>query len=277
MGATAAAGLLLTSCSAGLPARKQLIKTSFELQSEVVFTPRGWPQELRGDLYRPKSEKATPGILLIHGGGWTGGDKRHQMKSLAKRLAKRGYLVFNVTYRTTPEWQYPAPYDDLLQALAWMQENSQDLNLDPDRVATYGYSAGGHLAALVGLRARSQGIPVEAIVAGGAPSDLSLTRSELVENFLGGTRDEAPALYREASPVTHVSTESPPVFLYHARHDRIVWPDHSRILSKELGEKGIEHELVWTFGPGHISGFLFPGKAINSALSFLDEHLQTAP
>lgn len=269
--------LSLMSCSAGLPAKNAAMKTSFHRGEEVIYTPKDWPQALPGDLFLPDTKQPAPGVLLIHGGGWTGGDKRSQMRSLAKRLAKRGFVVLNATYRTTPEWQHPAQYEDLLQALRWMRANAKALNLDANRLATFGYSAGGHLAALVGLQAGSEGIPIRAIVAGGAPTNLNLTESRLVEMLLGGNRSEKPLAHREASPITHVTPESPPVFLYHASWDRIVWPIHARMMREKLMEKGVEHQFVHTAGPGHISGFLFPGKAIGSALTFLDRHLHSAP
>ena len=219
---------VLASCSAGLPTRDVAVKTSFEVKKEVVFTPAGWPQELKGNLYLPKSEKPAPGVLLIHGGGWTGGDKRSQMSSIARRLAKRGYVTFNVTYRSAPQYQHPAQYDDLVQALKWMRAHAKELNLDPDRLATFGYSAGGHLSALVGLQAEEEGIPIRAIVAGGAPADLTITDSPLVESLMGGSKSKLPEKFRDASPVSHVSPESPPVFLYHAPKDDLVWPVHVR-------------------------------------------------
>ena len=266
----------LTSCSAGLPTRNAAVKTSFEVRKDVVFTPASWPQKIEADLYKPKVETPAPGVLLIHGGGWTGGDKRNQMSSIARRLAKRGYVVMNATYRSAPQWQHPAQYEDLIQALKWMRANAQELDLDPNRLATFGYSAGGHLAELVGFQAEKEGIPIRAIVAGGAPSDLTITDSPLVESLLGGSREELPARFRDASPVTHVTSDSPPVFLYHARKDSLVWPLHSNELKKKLTEKGVEHEFVWTTGRGHISGFLLPGKAITKAIAFLDKHLRTA-
>lgn len=269
----ALASCLLTSCSAGLPVSKAAKRTGFEVQKDLVYTPEKWPIPLQGDLYRPKTSEPTPGVLLIHGGGWTGGDKRYQMSSIAQRLAKRGYLVFNATYRTTPEWQHPAQYQDLVQALKWMEANAGELNLDSTRLATFGYSAGGHLALLVGLQAESEGIPLRAIVAGGAPTDLTLTSSPLVELLLGGDRAAEPARHREASPVAHVTPMSPPVFLYHASHDKVVLPTHAEMLQRKLASKGVPYRFESTAGPGHISGFLFPGRAIGKALSFLDERL----
>ncbi|MGJ8722961.1 MAG: alpha/beta hydrolase [Roseibacillus sp.] len=266
---------VLGSCSAGLPRAGVGVKTSFESQKDVVYSPAAWPQEMKGDLYQPEVDMPAPGVLLIHGGGWTGGDKRHQMSAIARRLAKRGFVVFNATYRTTPEWQHPAQYEDLIQALKWMKAHAEELNLDSNRLATFGYSAGGHLSALVGLQAEKEGIPIRAIVAGGAPSDLMITDSPLVEALLGGRRDEMPARFREASPINHITSKSPPVFLYHAPKDSLVWPKHAFAFDKKLTESGVKHELVWTFGWGHISGFLLPGKAMGNAVAFLDEYLRT--
>ena len=267
---------VLASCSAGLPARNVAVKTSFESRKDVVISPASWPQEMKADLYVPNVDKPAPGVLLIHGGGWTGGDKRSQMSSIAKRLAKRGYVVLNVTYRSAPEFQYPAQYDDLILGLKWMKANAKEINLDSTRFATWGYSAGGHLSDMVGLQAEKEGFQVRAIVSGGAPTDLMITDSPLVRNLIGGSKTEMPEKFRAASPVNFVTSESPPVFLYHAPKDPLVWPVNVKTMDKKLTEKGVEHELVWTRGRGHISGFLLPGKAITKAIAFLDKHLRTA-
>ena len=267
---------VLASCSAGLPTRNAAVKTSFESQKDVVISPQGWPQKMEANLYVPKVDKPAPGVLFIHGGGWTGGDKRSQMSGIAKRLAKRGFVVLNVTYRSAPAYQYPAQYDDLILGLKWMKANAKEINLDPNRFATFGYSAGGHLSELVGLQATKEGFPIRAIVAGGAPTDLMITDSPLVRNLIGGSKTEVPAKFRAASPVNFVTSESPPVFLYHAPKDPLVWPVNAYTMEKKLTEKGVEHELVWTQGRGHISGFLFPGKAITKAIAFLDKHMRTA-
>ncbi len=264
--------LLLASCasqpvSSG-PPRKASVKSDFNVRRDIVFTPTDWPAPVKGDLYQPVGAKAAPAVLLVHGGGWTGKDGRWQMTGIAKKLAKRGYVVLNVTYRLAPRWIYPAPVDDLKQAVKWMRANAPELGIDSQRVSTFGYSAGGYLAALVGLDETQR---IQAIVAGGAPADLTLyPGGDLVPQFLGGTRQKIPERFREASPAFHVTRKSPPVFIYHGGADKLVPPEHAWNFIAALEQNKVPHEVYWIEGRDHIASFLLPAGSIDAAVDFLD-------
>ena len=249
----------------------------FTLEPDVRYTPDDWPTSQVGDLYLPDREATgalRPAVLLIHGGGWAEPERRSQMASIAEKLAARGYVVFNTTYRLSPTWTWPAALGDLRQALHWMVTESAEWGIDPDRLATFGYSAGGHLAALVGL-APGPGQPeIKAVVAGGAPSDLTLYEGgTLVPQFMGGSQEEKPEAYRTASPVNHVDAGDPPVFLYHATNDHLVPPVHAEKFYAALAEAGVPRELYWMEGRNHVTGFLFEGGSEAAAIAFLDRHL----
>ncbi len=271
------ATFLLSQCASPIVGQKMTPKgtmqSGYTVRKNIVFTPQDWPAPVRGDLYRPTSQKHPgPGILLVHGGGWTGKDGRWQMDPIAKKLAKRGYVVMNVTYRLAPRWIYPAPVEDLKQALGWMRANAAETGMDPNRIAVFGYSAGGYLAALVGL---DESMGIRAIVAGGSPSNLALyPGGDLVPQFLGGTKQEIPERFAEASPVNHVTPRSPPVFLYHGGADRLVPPEHAWEFASALQEQKISHELLWVEGRGHIATFLMPGRSVDEAIAFLDRELR---
>lgn len=264
--------LLLAGCVDPLgvrdTAQRITAKPGYTVTRNIVYTPADWPEPVHGDFYQPKLSKPVPAVLLVHGGGWTGEDGRWQMNPIAEKLVKRGYAVFNVTYRLAPKWIYPAPVDDLNLALAWMHAHAEERGIDPDRIAAYGYSAGGYLAAMVGL---PQKAGVRAIVMGGSPSDLSFyAGGDLVPQFLGGRLNEIPERFKEASPVNHVSRNSPPVFLYHAREDKLVRPEHPEAMMDALKAKGVRHEILWIPGRGHIGAFLLPGASVDAAIDFLD-------
>jgi acetyl esterase/lipase len=243
----------------------------FTVRKDVVFTPDGWPARLVADIYIPSATAPAPAVLLIHGGGWNGKERRSDMAGIARSLAGRGYLVMNVTYRLTPDWKFPAQTDDLKAALRFMRENSAGFNIDTTRIATFGYSAGGHLAALIGL---DPGNGVKAIVAGGAPADLSFwPDGKLSGLLLGGPLKGKEAIYREASPVTHVKKDSPPVFIYHGTADDLVPIEHPKAFIAALESKGVRHETYWIGGRSHIMAHLFPAGAIRKAIGFLDENL----
>jgi len=261
--------LVSISCTGPLAA---LIPVKRADVTDVTYTPPGRPAPMVGDIYLPKSDGPHPAILMIHGDGRVGNDGRWQMAGIARLLAQNGYYVFNITYRMAPDWTYPAPLDDVRAALDWLEENAAEQGIDSDRIAVFGYSAGGYagsLAALTDERKR-----VKAVVAGGAPSDLTYySEGDLIRNFLGGTLEAVPELFHEASPVNHVTPSSPPFFLYHGDKDTLVNPDHLREMAVELKAQGVPHEIHWIRNKGHIRAFLFPDGAIEAAIRFLNRHL----
>ncbi|MDP4625367.1 MAG: alpha/beta hydrolase [Akkermansiaceae bacterium] len=244
----------------------------YKTSKDVIFTPASWPAPLVADIYQPASEKPTPAVLLIHGGGWNGKERRSDMTAIAKSLAKRGYFVMNATYRLTPDWKFPAQTEDINEALAYLRRNATDLNLDPDRIGTFGYSAGAHLASLAGLDPKNH---IKVIVSGGTPADLRFwPDGRLTGLLLGGPLKGNEAIYREASPVTHVTPKSPPVFLYHGTADTLVPIEHAHAYIASLEKNQVTHEVYWIEGRSHVMAHLFPAQAISKAIDFLDQHLK---
>ena len=252
------------------------VQTTFTVDRDVVYSPVGWPESLKADVYRPQGAAAPlPAVLLIHGGGWAAPDRRKQMVSIAERLAKRGYVVMNVTYRFAPQYIYPAPVDDLREALKWLHANADQYGVDRSRVAAFGYSAGAHLAALLGEFGDTPDTRVQAVVAGGTPTDLRKYKGgKLVPRFLGGTQDQVPQQFIEASPVCHVKAGEPPVFLYNGSWDTLVPLSHAEDYKKLLDAAGIRNELYVLHGRGHVTAFLTDGGAVDAALEFLDRNLR---
>jgi acetyl esterase/lipase len=260
----------------GLPGRWQgtSVRGNHEVTRNLVYTPENWPEPVMGDLYRPRNSPPAPAVLLVHGGGWTGKDGRWQMDPIAKKLAKRGYVVLNVTYRLAPRWTYPAPVEDLQEAVRWMRANAVEQGIDPERIAVFGYSAGGYLAAMTGLIEGPEDARIRAIVAGGAPSDLTFyPGGDLVPQFLGGTQQQIPERFHEASPVNYVTAGSPPMFLYHGEGDELVKPEHALAMIAELERNRVPHETFWLPGRDHIAAFLLPGDSVNAAIRFLDREM----
>jgi acetyl esterase/lipase len=283
-GALSGLGLLMAGCSTyvnrpSTPAPAP-VQTDYDVMRDLVFTPPNWPQALKADAYVPRGDGGPwPGVLLIHGGGWESGD-RDQVASIARRLARRGFVVVNTTYRLSPGAHFPAALQDVQQALAWMQAEAAHLHLRPDRIAAFGYSAGAHLAALLGTISPGDALAhpgpgVAAVVAGGVPSDLAKFKGgKLVPQFLGTSWTADPEAYRRASPVTYISRDDPPFFLYHGTRDTLVPPDHAQDLHDALLAAGVHSELFWLRGRGHIAAFLTDGAAVDAASEFLDRQLR---
>lgn len=266
--------LILGSCASMKKIQFKSVHDGYSATQNLIYTPEDWPEKIPGDLYQPKKSKhLSPGVLLIHGGGWTGSDGRWEMAPIAKQLAKHGYVVFNVTYRLAPEYIYPAPVEDMREAVRWMRSHAAEIGIDPNNIATFGYSAGGYLAAMTGYDIEANHI--RAVVAGGTPAKLSLyPGGDLIPQFLGGTKQEIPHRFVEASPVSYVSSQCPPTFVYHATSDKLVPLEQPKALIHELESKNVPHETYWIEGRNHVGAFLFPAGAIDKAIRFLDRNMR---
>lgn len=276
--------LLLSACGTthiGKPASPPPapVVGGYNVVRDVVVSPPGWPQELLADIYTPEAKGPHPSVLLVHGGAWKRGD-RDQVEGLAERIAARGYLVVNSTYRLVPEHIFPAQLQDVQQAARWMHEQAAAYGIDPDRIGGFGYSAGAHLISLTAAVADDPELgaantQMKALVAGGNPSDLTAYEGGyLVPNFLGGERDEIFDTFRAASPITYVRPGHPPVFQYHATLDDYVPFEQAENYRAALSGAGVPNELFVIHGHGHISGFFADGKAVQAALDFLDRYLR---
>lgn len=255
------------------------VDSGYQLHRDVVFTPAGWPQALQADVYVPDGKGPFPAVLVIHGGGWESGDRR-QVAGIAQRLARRGYVAVNTSYRLAPGAIFPAQLQDLQQAVLWTRAHAAEYRVDPARIGAFGYSAGAHLAALLGGVGErgplgQPGTAVQAVVAGGTPTDLTKwPAGKLVPQLIGGDRAHKLAEYQAASPVNYVKAGDPPVFLYHGGADHLVPIDHAGDYKKRLDAAGVTNELFVLRGRGHILAFLTDGPAVEAALEFLDRYLR---
>lgn len=257
----------------------------FTIIKDITYSGVDWPLPLAADLYLPTKRSAEesnwPVVLMVHGGGWSGRD-RSDMASTAKKLAKKGYAVFNVSYRFAPEFIYPAQVQDLQIALLWLQQNATQYQLDLHRLNAWGYSSGSHLVAQLASVKPGEAqtldllppLPkIRAVVAGGIPADLSqYSNSPIVVPFLGVKRDDNPQLYKEASPMTHISADVPPVFLYHGKLDRLVEKEQSINYYNALRKAGVPAELYLHSLWGHLAMFLFAWDAESKAIDFLNHY-----
>lgn len=241
------------------------------------------PKPRLADIYRPHGSGPFPAILVIHGGAWMSGDKLN-VAAKSYRLAKSGYVAVAINYRLAPQFPHPAQIDDCRAGLTWMLQQADDYQIDRSRIGVMGYSAGGHLACLLGFSEwtvtpvggdPSGTHPVKAIVAGGTPSDFREIppRSEHLAYWLGGTNQQRPTIYREASPIVFASEGDPPTFLYHGDQDRLVKHEESQRLARRLTEQGVRTEFYTVTGAGHLRAFFDP-TATDRAVAFLDEQLR---
>lgn len=269
--------LLLAACASHSPetvAPPPAQRTAFTVERDRAYGPPGDAARV-ADLYRPEGAGPFPGVVLVHGGGWDARD-RSDMTSVARKLAGRGYVVANIDYRLAPAALYPAALEDVRSAVKWLRAEAPRLRLHPDRLAGWGYSAGAHLVALAATENGDLLARLQAVVAGGTPADLpQYPNSPIIRRFIGGSFAEREEVWRQASPLTHVSSDDPPMFLYHGTWDRLVYVEDTLALKQALDRAGVPSELYLLQGAGHISAFLLGGGAEDAAIDFLDRHLRS--
>ncbi|WBL22739.1 pectinesterase family protein [Zunongwangia sp. HRR-M8] len=189
--------------------------------------------DLKLDTYIPeqKNNEKLPGVLLIHGGGWFSGEKEN-LGVLAQALAANGYVAVTPSYRLGGEAIYPAAVLDLKDALRWMRKNAKKLNLDVNRIATLGGSAGAQLAMQVGVTPDSEiyneegqefSSAVQAIVnIDGVTTFVhpEVEKGPLLNTWLGGTYEEKSEIWKEASPIEYVNSKTPPTLFINSAQPR---------------------------------------------------------
>lgn len=219
-----------------------------------------------------------PAVLMIHGGGWAIGDK-WTLRTYCDRLAELGFVVINMNYRLAPRHQFPRQVDDVRQVLLQVVEHSDDWKIDLNRVGMFGYSAGGHLSALIGVLGnedrstqmlasewpqddpRWELLPsIAAVCAGGPPCDFRVVPDDNagLSYFLGGTPREVPNNYLAASPTAHVSPGDPPTQLIHGEKDLLVPIENSEKFAAALMEAGVAVSLAVVENQGHLMTLFHP-------------------
>lgn len=230
---------------------------------------------LLADVFIPARPGTYPGVLFIHGGGWCTGT-RAEMSLHARRLAESGYVTATIDYRLAPKFKFPAQQEDCLAAWKWLREFGPKFGLDPMRMGVFGYSAGGQLACMLGMRTLPDDVPrPRVIVAGGAPCDFRSVPPDtnLLSYWLGGSRSEVPARYRDASPLAFVSADDPPTFFFGGERDWLVPRCTAERTSRYLRRLGVHSEFHVCPGVGHVAT-LMNTAAYDRACDFLDRHLQ---
>ncbi|MCU1347972.1 MAG: Esterase/lipase, partial [Acidobacteria bacterium] len=254
------------------------------------------------DLYVPTAESAAPRPLVVwvHGDHWMDGSRA---ATPAVREANRGYVVASIDYRSTDTASFPAQIDDLKAAVRWLRANAARYNIDPERIAVWGFGSGGHLAALLGT---SAGVPsledlsegnaalssrVQLVIDWAGPIDLLQMQNDALpcstmnhdssgsyESLLiGCSVQRCPERAAAANPASYISPDDPPFLLMHGRTDCEVSPAQSASFARLLGAAHLEVSLELYDDVGHESRFWDSAPALTRVDAFLDTHLKVPP
>ncbi len=248
------------------------------LTQRVPFAAPGGIQ-LTADIYQPTSHGPHPVIVQIYGGAWQRGLPGNDAV-LAARIASRGYVVVAIDYRHAPEWKWPAQLDDVQAALGWVRSHAAEYGGDASKLALFGRSAGAQLAVVAGLRDPG----VSAIISFYGPVNLTngwrypprpdpIGSRAVLEAFIGGTPDQMPDRYREASPITYVSSKAPRTLLIYGSRDHIVQPQYGRNLHAALTSAGATSEFVEIPWGDHAFDALPAGLSGQVALFYTERFL----
>lgn len=241
-------------------------------KSDIVYCNIG-QRKLLLDAFYPSAhtKPLRPAIMIVHGGGWRSGN-RTQQYPLAQKLADLGYVCFTPEYRLSTEALYPAAVHDLKSALRWIHANAKVYGIDTNKIAVLGFSAGGQLAALLGTTIGNKNFEddncnvnhssnFQAIV--DIDGTLSFIHPESGEGddskrisaatyWFGYSKKDNPALWEEASPLTHVGKQTPPTLflnssiarMHAGREDFIKVLDQHHIYSEVKTFEGSPHSFI---------------------------------
>ena len=211
-----------------------------------IYGYRG-KRDLKLDLYHPGKAKApVPLLIYFHGGGWVVGNRR-LIESFFVDQVKRGYALASVSYTLAQKAAWPAQIEDADAAISWLRTHAKELGVDADRIVLCGASAGAQLALLAGLR--HEGI-AKGILVFYPPTDFSLLvkKGQIMKRALrilfGARLRTVLEKVRQASPITHVRKDAPPIYILHGTADHMVPHDQSEVFTKALREIGADVTFV---------------------------------
>jgi acetyl esterase/lipase len=238
--------------------------------------------DLKMDLYYPQHiDGPAPLVLYVHGGSWISGDKSDGAGLMFfSNLRASGYILAAINYRLAPSYQFPAQIEDVRCAVRYLRANASRYNLDPNRIGAMGGSAGGHLVSLLGLAGDAPGWQpeayrepytdqsncVQAVLDMFGPSDLvRLVKTDSrVRNSVFGASEDDNTLLQTYSPVTYISSDSPPFLILQGDKDETVPLEQSQVLYDQLTAAGVPATLVIVHNAGH--GFAPVGGDLNPSL-----------
>jgi acetyl esterase/lipase len=258
---------------------------------------------LRLDLHLPPVDRGpVPVVVWIHGGAFMHGDRTAlppllEQERLFTRLPLAGLAVASVEYRLSGEARFPAQLEDVQAAIRWLRARHRELGIDPSRVAVWGESAGGYLAAFAGVAGAAgttvgrdavpfaeQPTTVAAVVDWYGPTDFaamdrqappdSKMRHDDADSpesrLIGAAVQERPDLVARADPCRWATSSAPPFLIMHGTHDRLVPFGQSELLAARLRELGVPVELRAIDGADHVfEGYAGGAGLVDEVVAFL--------
>jgi len=259
---------------------------------DVAYVTNGHERQKLDLFIPPGATNPLPLIIWVHGGAWKGGSKEN---CPALRYLERGYAVASLNYRLSQHAIFPAQIEDCKAAVRWLRAHAKKHNLNPDRFAAWGSSAGGHLVALLGTSGEvkefdqgenpKESSRVQAVVDFFGPTDFTQMSRYAPANppfdhdaadspeslLIGGAIQQNRAKVAKANPITYVSRDDPPFLIMHGDKDNLVPYQQSELLRDALQKAGVPVTFKIVEGAGHGFG----GREIDAQVAeFFEKHLK---
>lgn len=281
-----------------LKRRRRNDNWDFTITRDIPYAGNDNPRQAL-DLFLPKkakTEKPLPVIAFIHGGAWRAGNKSFGLKRLTPFVETGQYAGVSIAYRLTGEAIWPAQIHDCKAAIRWIHANAKQHNLDPNNIAVWGTSAGGHLVAMLGTSGDVEALegeigkhldqssrvdcvvnffgPSELLTMADHPSTMDHNAPDSPESILvGGTLQDTKKQARSASPITHITKDDAPTLNVHGTADKLVPYPQSVDFHNKLLATDVSSNLITIDGGGHGS-FGKAAAEVNRLVSeFLSRHL----
>ncbi|MDB6173055.1 MAG: peptidase prolyl oligopeptidase active site domain protein [Chthoniobacteraceae bacterium] len=252
------------------------------------------------DIYLPQDGTARPALVWIHGGAWEAGSKE---RCPAVGMVAQGFVVVSLNYRLSQHAVYPAQIEDCKSAIRWLRTHAAEYGIDPERIGVWGASAGGHLAALLGVTGHTREFDkgenlnessrVQCVLEWFGPTDFlhwgaqapaDREKAELADNpsspvyrLLGGSVREHGTQARLASPIYFIQKDASPFLIMHGDKDPLVPLQQSTELDQALKACGVECRLDVVADAGHGGGGFSTPERLKGMVSFLKTHLAPIP
>jgi len=277
MGAAALAATLLVTAVPALPAGAA---DGVKVIPDVTYrTVEG--EKLGLDVYQPaKKGKDRPAVVVIHGGGWSAGDKQW-FANQGNQLAERGFVAFSVNYRLAPAHPYPAAVDDVEAAVEWVRKHAKKYSVDPKRIGALGGSAGAHLTGLlatVGEGSHAQGHRIAAAVSWSGPMDFvalapvaATGGGGSIGRFIGCAPAACADAYAQASPITHVDKTDTPMLIVNSTME-LVPQTQADSMKAALDKAGVANQEIILPGTAHSRAYA--NQVWDQTVAFLENYLK---
>ena len=306
-----AALLLVTSTCAAANSKfidAEDVVPEIGLHQNVTFAQYfTWPESrLQMDIFRPAVKGKVPAVIFVPGGWWLTGPKVAGTQ-ICYQLAQAGFVAASIEYRTIGTANYIDVIGDVKAAIRYLRAHADNFNIDKNKIAVIGMSAGGYLATMVGVTSGvdkfnfgdylNERVDVQAVVdifgptdltkladdfpkdvqknynAPGAPPALFVNGVLCYKGSKGGSLLDTPETARDSNPITYIDKNTPPFLIMHGDVDKTVSPSQSKLLHDALIKNGVDSTHVVIKGADHNAAYFYQPKTFGIIVDFLKRTL----